>query len=102
MKAEDIREAGHYRSYDGIEWEKLPDPSPRGTWFKHLLRFMLNPGRLVMGLPTAYVVAWLCNHHTVTDNVFWVFYASWLAGVFTYFCLMSVYAWAGGKPTLKQ
>lgn len=93
---------GRYKSYDGINWEKQPDPPPRKSRFKRLVKFMTEPGRLVWGVPTAWVVAWLCNSHVVTNDIFFEFYGLWLIGSFLAFWLYELHAWAGGKSKLGE
>lgn len=67
------------------------------TMFRRLVRYMLNPGRVVVGLPVAWALAWIDYGHRVTQDRFWPAYGAWFGGLFIVFWVLEAYRWAGGR-----
>jgi hypothetical protein len=70
------------------------------TRAKRLVKHMTTPWRLILGLPTAYLTAWLTNHHQVTSFAYLTAYGAWLITMFLIFWLYELHHWAGGTSKL--
>lgn len=77
-------------------------PEVKVSRFKRLVRYMSDPGRLVIGFPVAYAVDWLSYGHHVTSGNYWQDYLGWLLAMFTLFWIYEINRWAGGRPKLDR
>lgn len=69
----------------------------QGGIFKRMVRYLLSPGRVLFGVPVAWVLAWFNNGHRITEGGYWLAYGAWFGGMFLAFWLLEAYRWAGGR-----
>jgi hypothetical protein len=75
----------------------LYEPPAPGR-FKRLVKWMLSPGRISLGVFFALFLAFIANgRHGVSWPQFGWSYLSWIVSCFIWFWIYEAYHWAGGK-----
>jgi hypothetical protein len=77
--------------------DSQPAVPRKPPWYKRMVKYVLTPSRIVVGIPVAYVVAYVNYDHHVTGDDFWWAYLAWTFASVVCFWLFEAYHWAGGK-----
>lgn len=64
---------------------------------RRLIKWMTTPGRLLAGIPAAWIIAWFDYGHRVTFFNWMICYGCWFIALFILFWLYELHAGAGGK-----